>query len=289
MTALVFDLETIPDAAGFRRLHAPAFDDLDDAACIAALSQQLRSERGSDFPPHYLHRIVAIAVLLEHENQVKCWSLGEEDSSEAELIERFFKIIQHYQPTLVSWNGGGFDLPVLHHRAMIYAVAAPEYWDVGQWCRDRKYNHYLGRFHWRHIDLMDVLAAYQNRAFAPLDAMAKLCGFPGKLPMEGVSKTSFSHAGDDENAAPNMDGSAVLATYQRGEIGAIRRYCESDVFNTYLLYLRFQQLRGELSAEGYAEKCRLVQQELQREDDPVRQAFLKVWQNVSFPETPPSA
>jgi predicted PolB exonuclease-like 3'-5' exonuclease len=146
---------------------------------------------------------------------------------EADLIRRFFEGVEKFSPQLVSWNGGGFDLPVLHHRAMIHGVAAPRYWDWGDDDRDFKFNNYLSRYHTRHIDLMDVLAAFQPRASAPLDAMAKLCGFPGKL---------------------GMDGSQVAGAVARGALDDVRRYCETDALNTYLLYQRFRLMRGELTA-----------------------------------------
>ena len=53
--------------------------------------------------------------------------------------------------------------------------------------REYRYNNYISRYHLRHLDLMDLLAMYQSRANAPLDAMAKLCGFPGKLGMDGIA------------------------------------------------------------------------------------------------------
>ena len=113
------------------------------------------------------------------------WSLGEPGSSEAELIQRFYDGIEKYTPQLVSWNGGGFDLPVLHYRGLIHGVAAARYWDMGRRRQEFKWNNYLARYHTRHLDLMDVLAMFQPRANAPLDQMAKLIGFPGKLGMDG--------------------------------------------------------------------------------------------------------
>ena len=128
------------------------------------------------------------------------------------MIRRFFDLVDKYTPQLVSWNGGGFDLPVLNHRALIHGVTAARYWDWGDDDREFKFNSYLGRYHTRHLDLMDVLAMYQPRASAGLDAMARLCGFPGKL---------------------GMDGSEVNAAIGRGELDEVRRYCETDVMNTY--------------------------------------------------------
>jgi len=77
---------------------------------------------------------------------------------------------------------------------------------------------------------MDVLSAWQPRMVAPLDEIAMALGFPGKL---------------------GMDGSKVWAAFQAGDITGIRHYCETDVLNTYLIYLRFELIRGRLSADGY--------------------------------------
>ena len=124
---------------------------------------------------------------------------------------------------------------------MIHGVTAAKYWDWGDDDRDFKYNNYLSRYHTRHLDLMDVLAQYQPRASAPLDAMAKLSGFPGKL---------------------GMDGSEVLGAVRDGRLAEVRAYCETDVMNTYLLYQRFRLMRGELSAGEYAKELSLAREKL---------------------------
>jgi predicted PolB exonuclease-like 3'-5' exonuclease len=111
----------------------------------------------------------------------KVASVGTPDDDEPELVRRFFDLIDKHTPQLVSWNGGGFDLPVLNYRALIHGVTARKYWDWGDDDREFKFNSYLGRYHTRHLDLMDVLAMYQPRARAGLDAIARLCGYPGKL------------------------------------------------------------------------------------------------------------
>ncbi|MBL0141255.1 MAG: 3'-5' exonuclease [Betaproteobacteria bacterium] len=226
---LVFDIETIPDVAGFRRLWDLSADTTDDAV-VELASQRRRQSTGSDFLPCHLHRVVAISCALRERDGVRVWSLGAAKDGEAELVKRFFDGIDKYTPQLVSWNGGGFDLPVLHYRALFHGVAAPRYWDLGEDDRDFKWNNYISRFHARHIDLMDLLAGYQNRAFAPLDDIAQLCGLPGKL---------------------GMDGSKVWQAWREGKIDAIRDYCETDVANTYLLYQRFQRMRGVLSPDAY--------------------------------------
>lgn len=115
--------------------------------------------------------------MLRDENSFRVWSLENKEGSEAELIQRFFDGIDKYTPQLVSWNGGGFDLPVLHYRSLIHGIQALHYWDTGDNNREFKWNNYIGRYHARHLDLMDMLALYQSRAAVPLDDIAKLVGF----------------------------------------------------------------------------------------------------------------
>ena len=109
------------------------------------------------------------------------WSLGDADSSERELLERFFEGIERFTPDLVSWNGGGFDLPVMHYRCLLHGVRAARYWEPAMRTTAFRYNNYLSRFHWRHLDLMDVLAGFQARGRAALADVAALLGLPGKL------------------------------------------------------------------------------------------------------------
>ena len=149
------------------------------------------------------------------------------EKSFSELLERFFDGIEKFSPVLVSWNGSGFDLPVIHYRALTHGVASARYWDSGDIDREFRWNNYLSRFHARHLDLMDVLSGYQPRAFVSLDELAVNLGFPGKM---------------------GMSGAHVWESFCSGEIDAIRDYCETDVLNTYLVYLRFQQIRGVLNS-----------------------------------------
>lgn len=255
MNVLVFDIETVPDVAGGRRLYA--LDGLTDKQAAEAMFNARRQETGgSDFLRHHLQRVVAISAVLRTRDHLKVWSLGEPDSPEKELIERFFDGIEKYTPTLVSWNGGSFDLPVLHYRALLHSVAAPRYWDTGEEDTSFKWNNYLSRYHSRHTDLMDLLSLYQPRAAAPLDEIATLLGFPGKL---------------------GMDGAQVWPRYLQGEIAAIRNYCETDVLNTYLIYLRFELIRGHLTHDEHARECQSLRDVLTKENKPHLNEFLAAW------------
>ena len=254
MNVFVFDIETIPDVAAGRRMNA--LENLSDAHVAEIMFQKQRQASGSEFLRHHLHRIVAISVALRSGDRFKIWSLGTEDSTERELIERFFDGVDRYSPTLVSWNGGGFDLPVIHYRSLLHGVSAPRYWETGDDDTSFRWNNYLNRFHARHTDLMDVLSGYQMRAVAPLDEVATLLGLPGKL---------------------GMHGSKVWANYQAGEVSAIRNYCETDVLNTFLLYLRFELIRGRLTEKAYDAECQLARDSLAAESKPHLDAFLKAW------------
>lgn len=259
MTVMVFDIETIPDIQSGRLLQELP-DTLDDKSIVAKmLEHRLEKTQGaSSFLPHYLHQIVTISVVVANQDWVKVWSLGDESSTEAELIQRFYEGIQRYSPQLISWNGCGFDLPVLHYRSLLHGISAPRYWELGERDNDFKWNNYLSRYHQRHLDLMDVLASYNNRAFAPLDEIAVMLGFPGKM---------------------NMDGSQVYEKFAAQDLTSIRNYCEIDVLNTYLIYLRFQKIRGHLSAEAYDLSNTKLQAYLDSQQKQHFIHFLNVWTN----------
>jgi len=238
---LVFDIESIPDVEGLRQLgDDPA--QTPDATVYANWLQSRKDQGRSDFMPLHLQRVLVISAVFRDAQGLRVHSfVDKDDTSEGRIIQSFFDAVERHSPQLVSWNGGGFDLPVLHYRGLKHGVTANKYWDLGEDDREFKWNNYISRYHLRHLDLMDLLALYQPKNNAPLDAMAKLCGFPGKL---------------------GMDGSAVYPAYLEGRLDDIRRYCETDVMNTYLLYCRFQKMRGGLSEAEYDQEIRQVQHSL---------------------------
>lgn len=254
---LAFDIETIPDVAGARRLHD--LDGLSDEDAGRALFQMRVQKTGREFLSHHLHRVCAISVALWRGDSFRVWSLGEPEAGERELIQRFFDGVERFQPTLVSWNGGGFDLPVLNYRALINGVPAPRYWETGSADNTYRWNNYQNRFHERHTDLMDVLSAYQVRAAAPLDEVAMLMGLPGKM---------------------GLHGSQVWEAYLAGEIERIRNYCDADVLNTFLIYLRFQFMRGVLDGEALAAAEALVRAHLRQSEAPHLRRFGEAWPAV---------
>ena len=133
---------------------------------------------------------------------------------------------------------------------------------MGEDDRDFRYSNYISRYHQRHVDLMDLLAKYNGRANAPLDQLAKLCGFPGKL---------------------GMDGSQVYTAWTDGRADEVRAYCETDVVNTWLVYCRFRLMRGVLTREQYDDEIALVRDTLAAIDEPHWREYLAAWPDAGHP------
>jgi predicted PolB exonuclease-like 3'-5' exonuclease len=257
MNTLVFDIETVPDVELGRKLYDIA--EFDDTTVAKVMLVKHKQTRASDVLPAHQQRVIAISGVMKSREGVRVFSLGDEKSDERDLVQRFFDGLERYTPTLVSWNGSGFDLPVLTLRALRHGVSAARFWEMGDNDREFRYNNYLSRYHWRHVDLMDVLSGYGAAGRASLEHMSQLLGLPGKL---------------------GMSGADVWPAYRRGELAAIRNYCETDVLNTYLVYLRFQLLRGELDAKQHAHEVQQVDAMLAQSDRPHLREFLDAWRSA---------
>jgi predicted PolB exonuclease-like 3'-5' exonuclease len=242
---LAFDIETIPDVAGIRKLYGlPA--DLPDGEVAEVAFQIRRTKTGSDFLPPQLQKVAVISCVMRSDEGLKIFSL---EGPEPEVIQRFYDGLEKYVPQLVSWNGGGFDLPVLNYRALIHGLDASRFWEPGR-------NNYYNRYQDLHLDLMDVLAMFQPRNNAALDEVAQLAGLPGKI---------------------GVGGAKVWETWLAGEAAKVRDYCEVDTLNTYLLYLRYQRLRGAFTGDILDRETQLVRSHLSGLDKPHWREFLKLW------------
>jgi len=231
----VFDIETVPDTDAVPNLTG--FSDPDVAARRAELERyhlDITDGRNA-FPRQPFHKVVAISFLeadLERDGTGEAYLLrelrtgGEAEFNEKQLLQGFFTYFERHKPRLVSYNGRGFDLPVLKYRAMKHGISAPWLYQGGD-----KWNSYTSRYSadW-HCDLLEVLADYGASARVKLNEVCSVMGFPGKF---------------------GVDGSKVAAMYDDGKIQEIRDYCETDVLNTYLVYLRLMHHRGSISTEAY--------------------------------------
>ena len=256
MKVLVFDIETIPDTASARLLHD--VEGLSEEEVVRVMQQLQYQKSNTEFMPLHLHRVVAISAVFEdtQAHTVSAASYGTTESSEAELVAAFFKTIEKYEPQLVTWNGLGFDLPVLNYRALFHNVQAPTYWERGDKKREYRYNNYQNRYHpQKNLDLMLYLSRFQRGA--SLDDIAKILKLPGKNEMHG-----------DE----------VLTAWQENRVDEIRHYCESDTLNTYLIYLRFEFMCGNINMGEYEQRCENLENFLSASDKAHLQKFLQDWQ-----------
>ena len=121
MNILVFDIETVPDTESGAKLLD--LNNLSKEDIIKAMEHTQFQKTGNMFQPLHLHKIVAISVLFKNNEKLSLLSLGEEDSKESDLLKLFFGAIDKYQPQLISWNGKGFDSPVMHYRALLHGIS----------------------------------------------------------------------------------------------------------------------------------------------------------------------
>jgi predicted PolB exonuclease-like 3'-5' exonuclease len=215
-SVIVWDLETIPDLRGFA-----AANDLDGKS-----DDEIREAMGDKFPKHIYHSIACIGALIAHRNNDH-WvvdALGAPhvgERTEKELIASFVDRIEELSPQLVTFNGNSFDLPVLRYRAMTHSIAA-----LGLSSRP-----YFNRYTDDAVDLCDVLSSFSSQSKATLHELCRVMGLPGK--------------------PDAIDGSDVYKYFREGRIGEIANYCETDIVNTYRLWLRHELFRGRLSDAGF--------------------------------------
>jgi predicted PolB exonuclease-like 3'-5' exonuclease len=214
---IVWDIETVPDLKGFAAANGH----------VGKSDDEVRTELGDKFPKHIYHSIICIGALVAHREEGGGWivdALGAPhigERSERELIASFVEKIAALSPQLVTFNGSSFDLPVLRYRAMVHGVAAP-----GLAARP-----YFNRYTEDAIDLCDVLSSFNSQAKATLHELCRVMGLSGK--------------------PDGMTGAEVEKFYRDEHIREIAEYCESDVLNTYRVWLRYELFRGRLSAAQF--------------------------------------
>jgi predicted PolB exonuclease-like 3'-5' exonuclease len=213
-SVIVWDLETVPDLAAAARLF-----DLESAP-----DAEVREALGTGFPKHPLHKIACIGALVAS-RQPEGWrvdALGAPhtgERSEDQLIRDFIEKIGQLRPQLITFNGHSFDLPVLRYRAMVNRIPA-----VGLQVRQ-----YFHRYTEDALDLCDVLGSYVPGAKVKLDDVSKILGLSGK--------------------PVGIDGSRVEEMVLAGQIEEVARYCETDVLNTYRVWLVYELFRGAITSE----------------------------------------
>lgn len=183
---------------------------------------RLRDELGGGFFPTSLHVPISIAVGNVNEDHIleSVESLAAESYSEAGLVRDFWRRAEHFSGCLVTFNGRGFDLPVLELQALRHGISAPAHFAQ----RARRSDDH-------HLDLQDFLTNHGDfRIRGGLNLLMKSIGMPGKT---------------------GIDGSQVQELFEAGRMEEIHRYCRSDAIQTYFLFLRVQLMRGRIDQARY--------------------------------------
>ncbi len=238
---LAFDIETRVDKELVKQVYDPENALTLEQAYDKARDEILeRSGQQSDFFPLPFHIPIAVATLQADENyRIRALGcLGADRFSEAELVTRFWQLFENVQ-TLITFNGRGFDLPVLEIQALKHGLSLPRYFAAGQTKQTYRGSRYSDSYH---VDLCDFLA---NFGAAPrrgsLDVLARLSGLPGK----------YSIAGED-----------VEYLFRQRRLKEINQYCMTDALQTYLLFLRIELLRGKLDPSGYSAAIAAAREDL---------------------------
>ena len=263
----VFDIETIPDTDAV--INLTGFDGPGIEARRTELARyHLDITSGkSPFPRQPFHKVVAISFLeaeINYSIDGESYHLrelrtgGEAGFDEKQLLQGFFNYFERLKPRLVSYNGRGFDLPVLKYRAMAHGIQAPWLYGAGD-----KWNSYQSRYStdW-HCDLLEVLSDFGASARGKLNEICSVLGFPGKF---------------------GVDGAKISTMFDNNQITEIRNYCETDVLNTYLVYLRHMHHRGTLSSASYNHAITdiIALIEAEGEERPHLREFLDAWGEAS--------
>ena len=236
----VFDCETIPDTDLIKRTF-----DLDlEGEALSEEAMRLHEERsGTTFLPLPYHQVVTISAVIADAYGVFERVSTINGESEEEMLRAFLQFIDRKNPKLVSFNGRSFDMPMLMIRAMKYNLSCPAYFEKeNQMLNKSKWDNYRYRYSDRfHVDLMEHIGEFGAARGLKLDTLCAMMGLPGKY---------------------DVSGDQVTHLYYRGEMEKIHAYCESDVLNTYWLYLKYELLKGHLLLEDYLHNLDIMRQRL---------------------------
>jgi predicted PolB exonuclease-like 3'-5' exonuclease len=232
---LILDTESIPDGRLLNKVKYPG-ENLDPDEAIRRAQEEARAQsyNGSDFLPVTFQFPVAVCVVRVGNDfglqAVAC--LDAPLFRPAEIVRKFWQGASRYRAKLVTFNGRGFDLPLLELAAFRYGCSAREHF----------YNS-RNRYNGNHLDLFDWLSNYGAcRLAGGLDLLAKILGKPGKM---------------------DIAGDQVYALYQAGKQQAINDYCMFDTLDTYFVFLRSRVLSGDLTLQDEADLVRRAREWLE--------------------------
>ena len=205
-----------------------------------------KEKTGSEFLPVCFHRVVSISAVMADGfgRFLRVSTLDGEN--ERDKIAKFLAFIEDFNPRLVSFNGRGFDLPMIMARAMCYDLSAAAYFETNDRDNNKsKWENYRSRYDGRfHLDLLDHISDFGAVRGLKLDHICASVGLPGKY---------------------DVHGDQVLQLYYAGEQAKIDEYCRSDVLNTYWLFLKYELLRGKITKDDYLNYIAVMGEFLQKE------------------------
>ena len=262
---LVFDVETVADGDLISRVRY-SDEQLDAKAAIQKYQEELLGATGKDvIPPTFMLPIsVAVAKVDDQFRLLDLTTLDEPDYDPYQITKKFWQGYMHYRcPTFVTFNGRGYDMPVMELAAYRYGLSLPRWFNVDARTYDQSRNRYN---HNSHLDLMDLISNFgASRVTGGLNLLANLIGKPGKT---------------------GADGSMVQGMYDEGKVEEINDYCRSDVLDTYFVFLRSRVLLGLLTLEQEHEHVEAVKQMLleQANQSAAYQNYLDHWGDWTKPE-----
>lgn len=255
---LAFDIETVADAELVARLRYPgeAITPLD---AVRRYRDELLVKYESDFIPYTFQVPISVAVAkVGADFRLLDLVLLDEPQFRPHIItDLFWRGWEHYKrPTLVSFNGRGFDIPLLELAAFRYGVSVPGWFGQYQKTYEQPRNRYNTA---SHLDLHELLTNFGCARFVGgLNLAANLLGKPGKM---------------------DVQGHMVQDMYDEGKLAEINDYCRCDVLDTYFVFLRTRVMVGELSLEDEQRLIFEAKDWLQKQSPAVRayQIYLEKW------------
>jgi len=225
---LIFDVESAVDGQLVAQVKYPD-EDLTPAEATARYRQERLERYGTDFLPYTYQFPVAIAIakVAEDLRLIDLVTLDAPKYRPHVMTQHFWRGWEKYgQPTLVSFNGRTFDVPLLELAAFRYGIGVPRWFNL----RDKSYEQRRNRYNiGSHFDLQDLLTNFSASMFAGgLNLAANILGKPGKM---------------------DIAGHMVQDLYDKGDLAAINGYCQCDVLDTYFVFLRASVMTGDLDLD----------------------------------------
>ena len=263
----VFDIETIPDTDVLYNLTGSKTTDvISKREELEEYSKEISG--GNPFPRQLFHKVVSISILIakieknydsEYYKIEKIGTISSLDNTEEQITQKFFKYLCDNIPRIVSYNGKCFDLPVMKYRAMKYGISAKNLFKSGD-----KWNSYNSRYSldW-HCDLLEALSDFGTSARCKMNEVCSILGIPGKI---------------------GVDGSKVASMFDEGKLKEIDDYCETDVLNTYLVYLNYNLLNGTINKDNFLKMNKELKDYMINKNLAHFNEFLEEWEKVDTRE-----